>query len=84
MSHQVVLRKVGGSVMVAIPPVLLDEMSLAAGREVAMSVENGRLVLESRAHYSLQQLLEQCDPHAPVSEDDRDWFDMPATGAELG
>jgi antitoxin ChpS len=83
MSHHVVLRKVGGSVMVAIPPVLLDEMSLAAGREVALSVENGRLVLQSRTRYSLQQLLEQCDAQVPVTAEDRAWLDLPAAGAEL-
>ena len=83
MSHHVVLRKVGGSVMVAIPPVLLHEMSLAPGREVAMSVENGRLVLQSRTRYSLQQLLDQCNTQAPITDEDRAWLELAAAGAEL-
>ena len=67
MSHRAVLRKVGGSVMLAIPPALLETMSLAAGKPVAVSVEGGRLVVEParRQHYTLDELLAQCDAEAP-------------------
>jgi antitoxin ChpS len=40
------LRKVGGSVTVAIPPHILEALSLKAGSEVDVSVEKGRVVLE--------------------------------------
>ncbi len=85
MSHNAVLRKVGGSVMLAIPPALLEEFKLAAGRHVAISVESGRLVVEpeARPRYKLEELLAQCDTSAPLSAEDREWLDAPLVGDEL-
>jgi hypothetical protein len=31
----------------------------------------------------LDELLAQCNPNAPVSQEDRDWLDAPAAGDEL-
>ncbi len=66
------LRNVGGSVMMAIPKSVLDGLGLAANAKVALSIEQGRLVVEARPKpkYTLAELLAQCDPTAP--EDDRD------------
>lgn len=33
--------------------------------------------------YTLDELLAQCDPQAPVSEEDRAWLDAPRVGGEL-
>lgn len=41
------LKKVGGSVMVAIPPEALEDLGLAAGSEVSISTEEGHLRLEA-------------------------------------
>lgn len=75
MAHTAILRKVGGSVMVAIPPALLDVANLTAGRRVVVSVEAGKLVIEPQAKpkFTLQELLAQCDANAPISEEDRTW-----------
>lgn len=40
------LRKVGGSVMLPIPPELLEEMSLEVGQDVLLSSEEGALRVE--------------------------------------
>ena len=32
--------------------------------------------------YNLAELMEQCDPEAPLSEEDREWFDAPPMGRE--
>jgi len=40
--HTTSLRKVGGSVMLVVPPVLLNLLELKAGTTVGVSVENGR------------------------------------------
>ncbi|MEN6600802.1 MAG: antitoxin, partial [Bryobacteraceae bacterium] len=55
------LRKVGGSVMLAVPPALLDLLCLRPGAKVGITVESGRLVVEprQRPHYSLDELLAQ-------------------------
>lgn len=41
------LKKVGGSVMVPIPPEALEELGLTAGSEISISTEDGYLRLES-------------------------------------
>lgn len=40
------LRKVGGSVMLPIPPELLEEMSLEVGQDVLLSSEEGAFRVE--------------------------------------
>ena len=52
------LRKVGGSVMLAIPPAFLDVLRLHAGAAVALSVDDGQLVVEPqvRPRYTLDEL----------------------------
>ena len=83
--HTTNLRKVGGSVMLAVPPALLEVLHLTAGAKVGVIVDNGRLVIEPqpRPRYTLAELLEQCDVSAEISDEDRDWLDSPAVGDEL-
>jgi antitoxin ChpS len=83
--HTTHLRKVGGSTMLAVPPALLDILNLQAGTTVAISVEGDRLVIEPqpRPHYTLDELLAQCDPHAELSTEDRDWTQGFAVGGEI-
>jgi antitoxin ChpS len=40
------LRKVGGSVMLPIPPEMLEEMSLEVGQDVLLSSEGGIIQIE--------------------------------------
>ncbi len=40
------LRKVGGSVMLPIPPEILEEMSLEVGQDVLLSSEGGAIRVE--------------------------------------
>ena len=83
--HTTSLRKVGGSVMLAIPPALLDMMHLQSGTKVGLSVDNGCIVVapKKRPRYTLAELLAQCDPEAEISEEDRQWLDSPQVGSEL-
>jgi antitoxin ChpS len=79
------LRKVGGSVMLAVPPVILDLLHLHAGATVGLAVDHGRIVIEptQRPHYTLDALLAQCDASAEISVEDRDWLDSKPVGSEL-
>lgn len=83
--HTTNLRKVGGSVMLAVPPALLDVLHLAAGEKVGLAVENGRLVVEpmARPRYTLDELLAQCDASVEISAEDREWLDARPVGGEL-
>ena len=78
------LRKVGGSVMLAVPPALLEMLRLGSGSTVNMAVEGGRLVIEPelKKKYTLQELLAQCDASAPVSGEDAAWTSSAARGKE--
>ena len=44
--HTTNLRKVGGSIMLAVPPALLDILHLRPGAKVGLAVRSGRLVVE--------------------------------------
>jgi hypothetical protein len=41
--HTTNLRKIGGSIMLAVPPAILDLLHLEAGNTVAMTVKDGLL-----------------------------------------
>lgn len=79
------LRKVGGSVMLAVPPLLLKLLHLNAGAAVAVDVENGRLIVEPkvRPHYTMAELLAASDYSKPQPAEEREWVDAPSVGGEL-
>jgi antitoxin ChpS len=91
--HTTNLRKVGGSVMLAVPPALLDVLQLEPGTKVGIAVESGRLVVEPRPRrrYKLAELLAQCNPKARhpkqqserASKQEREWLDGRPAGREL-
>ncbi|MCC6367416.1 MAG: antitoxin [Bryobacterales bacterium] len=83
--HTTSLRKVGGSIMLAVPPALLDILRLRPGAKVGLAVEKGRLVIEpqQKPRYTLEELLAQCDPKARRSKEDREWLDSKPAGDEI-
>jgi antitoxin ChpS len=80
-----ILRKVGGSVMLSVPPALLDLLSLSAGAEVGLTVNDGRLVVHplAKKRYSLAELLAASDYTPSPPSEDREWAGGPAMGREL-
>jgi antitoxin ChpS len=83
--HMSVLRKVGGSVMLAIPPALLDLLNLQAGATVGIALDGNRLVIEPppRLRYSLDELLAQCDVSAELPAADVESGGSGPIGSEL-
>ena len=88
--HITNLRKVGGSVMLAVPPALLDILRLQPGATVGIAVESGRLVVkpQQRRRYTLNELLAQCDPKAPrargsARKEEQEWLASKSVGREL-
>ncbi|MFA7241222.1 MAG: antitoxin [Sulfuricellaceae bacterium] len=82
----VTLRSLGGSVVMTLPKQILGLMHLDAGNQVAVSVENGRLVVEPqrKPRYTLAALLAQCnDENMALSADERAWLDAPPVGKEV-
>ena len=76
---------VHSSVMLAVPPALLDILRLQPGAEVGITVESGKLVVEPlrRPRYTLEELLNKCDLTAARGKEDREWLDGKPAGAEL-
>jgi antitoxin ChpS len=88
--HTTNLRKVGGSVMLAVPPALLEILRLQPGAKVGIAVENGRIVVEpqKRPRYTLDELLTQCNPKVRRksvrrSKQERQWLNGKPVGGEL-
>jgi antitoxin ChpS len=87
--HTTHLRKVGGSVMLALPPALLNILQLQPGSKVGVAVESGRLIVEARPRprYTLADLLAQCNPKARRPKDgskrEREWLASKPVGREL-
>ena len=80
--HTATLRAVGGSVSVTLPRQMLRTLGLAAGDAVAVTVEEGRLVLSpTRPRYSLAELLAGMKPgDMPAAPG---WGDAPPVGREV-
>ena len=78
------LRKVGGSVMLAVPTAILDLLHLRAGATVGMAVDGDRLVIEARPRprYTLAELMAASDYSQPQPPEEREWVDAPAVGRE--
>jgi antitoxin ChpS len=83
--HITNLRKVGGSVMLAVPPALLDLMNLKAGAAVGVAVDGGRLVVKAatRPRYTLAELLAASDYSQPRSDEEQDWVNGGSVGGEI-
>ena len=79
------LRKVGGSVILAVPPAFLDQLHLQAGATVGMAVDHGCLVVNPcpRPRYTLAELLAASDYSQPQPAEEREWVDAPAVGGEV-
>jgi antitoxin ChpS len=83
--HITNLRKVGGSVMLAVPPALLDLLHLEVGATVGIAVDGERLIVDPKVkpRYTLEELLANSDYSQPQPPEEREWVDAPAAGREL-
>jgi antitoxin ChpS len=81
------LRKVGGSVMLAVPPAILEQLQLKAGATVGLAVDGDRLVLQPqpKPRYTMDELLAKCDYSSPLerTEEELEWLNLKPVGREL-
>lgn len=84
MPYETRLRKVGGSVMLAIPPALLDALDMTTDTPVELSIKSGKLLVEMQRgpRFTLDELLMQCSPKNRSAED-RAWINAPVVGREI-
>jgi antitoxin ChpS len=71
--------------MFAIPKPILEGLNLKVNAQVGLSVSEGRLIVEPcpRRRYTLDELLAQCDPSAPLSPEEQAWLDDETVGREI-
>lgn len=82
--HRTTLRKVGGSVMLAVPPALLEQLHISVGSTVGVELDGERLIVKStHPHYTAAELLADYDSTTPPTDEEREWLDAPAVGREL-
>ena len=83
--HTTNLRKVGGSIMLAVPPAILDLLHLEVGAVVCLEVDGERLVIDPnvKPRYTLAELLDASDYSQPQPPEEREWIDAPSVGGEL-
>lgn len=78
------LRKVGGSVMVALPPSVLAELGLAAGGAVELSADGGSVVMRpAKPRYTLDELLTDHKKASRRLAQDKEWLSDQVVGREL-
>jgi len=79
------LRRVGGSVMLAVPKTILDTLDLRAGAQVSIDIQDGRLLVDPkpRPRYTLDELLAGSDYSKSQRAADREWVDARPVGREL-
>ena len=80
------LRRVGGSVMVAVPRDYLAPTGLGPEAVVTWEIEGNGLVTPPsmpRPPYTLAELLAQCDTSKRRSKSDDEWTTGPAVGREV-
>lgn len=83
--HLANLQKIDGSVMLTVPSVFLEQLELEAGVSVELAINQGCLVVkpQSRPHYTLEELLAQCDATAELSLEERQWLNNQEVGKEV-
>lgn len=80
---EVVLKKMGNSTAVVIPPPVLRELGVRAGQPLTLvTTADGRIVLTPKRKYVLADLIAQCDPKAAPPADMKAWDEAAAVGAE--
>ncbi|MDR0588258.1 MAG: antitoxin [Burkholderiales bacterium] len=77
------LRRVGGSVMLAVPPLVLSRLHLSVGDKVSLDLHHDEIVMKpARPSYTLDELLAVSDYSSPKTREEREWINAPAVGKE--
>jgi len=78
------LRKVGGSMMLAVPPLLLEALNFTVGAPLTIECDGTTLLIKpARPRYNEADLLAKCDPTIAWTDEDRQWLGSDPTGSEI-
>lgn len=77
------IQKWGNSAAVRLPSVLLEQINASVGGSLNANVRlDGVLLTPARRKYSLDDLVAQCDPKAPIPADLAAWDEAKPVGRE--
>ena len=78
-------RKVGGSILLAVPPAIVDLLHLEAGSTVGLAVDGEPLVIDPKvkARYTMDELFAASDYSQAGTPEEREWIDAAPVGGEL-
>ena len=79
------LRKVGGSIMLTLPPAVLKALDLQEGSSLDITIKEDYLVIKPKTlpQYNLNDLLAQCMESEESTTEDKNWLDEKPLGKEL-
>ncbi|MBV8604925.1 MAG: AbrB/MazE/SpoVT family DNA-binding domain-containing protein [Pelomonas sp.] len=81
---EVVLKKMGNSTALVMPPSVLKDLGIGVGQHLTLSTTpDGRIVLTPKRKYVLADLIAQCDPKAPPPADLALWDAPRRMGQEV-
>ena len=80
---EVILKKMGNSTALIVPPPVLRDLGIAAGQRMSLeTTADGRIVVTPKKKYTLAQMLAQCDPKAQPPADLAAWDTARPVGGE--
>lgn len=81
---EVVLKKMGNSTALVMPPPVLKDLGIGVGQHLTLdTTADGRIVLTPKRKYVLADLIAQCDRRAPPPADLALWDAARPEGDEV-
>ena len=81
---EVVLKKMGNSTALVMPPPVLKDLGIRVGQHLTLdTTADGKIVLTPKRKYSLASMIGQCDLSAPPPADLALWDGARPVGGEV-
>lgn len=81
---EVVLKKMGNSTALIVPPPVLRDLGMRVGQHLTLdTTSDGKIVLTPKRKYVLSELIAQCDLSAPPPADMAIWDEAGPVGQEV-
>lgn len=81
---EVVLKKMGNSTALVMPPPVLKDLGMGVGQRLSLSTTaDGRIVLSPKRKYTLASMIARCDAKAAPPADMTLWFVARPVGQEV-
>ena len=81
---EIVLKKMGNSTALIMPPPVLKDLGLGVGHHLTLdTTPDGKIVLTPKRKYVLADMISQCDLKAPMPADLALWDVARSVGQEV-